>query len=161
MTPLLAARGVDCAYGARTVLAGFDLDLAPGRVVALLGANGAGKTTALRALARLHRPAAGEVRLRGEDLWRLPPRWAARRIAWLPQGEEASTPLTVEEAALLGRVPHRGWWLPYRAEDRAAVAAVLDRLGLAGLAARPLDTLSGGERPRRQPGEPQPVEHRG
>jgi iron complex transport system ATP-binding protein len=146
--PLLAAEGLRCAYGLRTVLADFDLAVPPGRVVALLGANGAGKTTALRALARLHRPAAGRVLLGGDDLWRLAPRAAARRLAFLPQGEEAAGPLTVEEAALLGRVPHRGWLAPYRADDRAAVAAVLDRLELAGLAERPLDTLSGGERRR-------------
>jgi iron complex transport system ATP-binding protein len=148
LAPLLAARGLACAYGPRTVLADFDLAVPPGRVVALLGANGAGKTTALRAFARLHRPSAGRVLLGGDDLWRLAPREAARRLAYLPQGEEAAGPLTVEEAALLGRVPHRGWLAPYRAEDRAAVAAVLARLGLAGLADRPLDTLSGGERRR-------------
>jgi iron complex transport system ATP-binding protein len=146
--PLLTATGVDCAYGARTVVTGFDLVVPAGRVVALLGANGAGKTTALRALARLHRPAAGRVLLGGDDLWRLSPRSAARRLAWLPQGDEAAGPLTVEEAALLGRVPHRGWLAPYRAEDREAVAAVLARLGLTDLADRPLATLSGGERRR-------------
>ncbi|HUO87308.1 MAG TPA: ABC transporter ATP-binding protein [Thermoanaerobaculia bacterium] len=146
--PLLAAEGVACAYGRQRVVEGFDLALLPGRVVALLGANGAGKTTALKALARLHRPTAGRVLLAGEDLWRMAPRAAARRLAYLPQGEEVAGPLTVEEAALLGRVPHRGWLMPYRAVDHAAVADVLARLALTDLAGRPLDTLSGGERRR-------------
>jgi iron complex transport system ATP-binding protein len=145
---VLVAEAVACAYGRQRVVDDFDLALAPGRVVALLGANGAGKTTALKALARLHRPTAGRVLLGGEDLWRMAPRQAAQRLAFLPQGEEIAGPLTVEEAALLGRVPHRGWLMPYRAADRQAVAGVLARLSLADLAGRPLDTLSGGERRR-------------
>jgi iron complex transport system ATP-binding protein len=144
----LAALGVACAYGAGPVLAGFDLVVEPGRLLALLGPNGAGKTTALRALARLHRPTAGRVELDGRDLWRLSPRACARRIAYLPQGEEVAWPLTVEEVALLGRVPHRGWLAPWQGADRGAVSRVLDRLGLAPLAHRPLGTLSGGERRR-------------
>jgi len=111
--PRLAAVGLACAYGERTVLHGFDLAAEPGSVTALLGPNGAGKSTALRALSRLLRPRQGAVTLDGREIWQLPRRRFVAHVAFMPQVETAGWPMTVEQVVLLGRLPHRGWLLPY------------------------------------------------
>lgn len=148
MTARLAAEGIACAYGNHTVLADFSLAAEPGTVTALLGPNGAGKSTALRALARLLRPRRGAVTLDGRDVWQLLRRAFVRHVAFVPQTEAAAWPMTVEHAVLLGRVPHRGWLLPYTPEDREALGTALRQVDLEALRARNLDTLSGGERRR-------------
>jgi iron complex transport system ATP-binding protein len=142
------AQGLACSYGQRTVLEGFDLAAEPGTVTVLLGPNGAGKSTALRALARLLPPSAGMVTLDGRQIWRLPRRSFARQVAFLPQIEVAAWPMTVEQLVLLGRLPHRGWLLPYTAQDREALSVALAQVELTDFASRYLDSLSGGERRR-------------
>lgn len=149
-TPRLAAEGVTCAYGSHVALSDFDLAVEPGTVTALLGANGAGKSTALRALARLLRPRSGRLTLDGRDLWSVPRRELARQVAFVPQSDAVAWPLTVEQVAILGRVPHRGWLLPFSADDRQALDRALSQVELLELRHRPLDTLSGGERRRAQ-----------
>ncbi|HKI04729.1 MAG TPA: ABC transporter ATP-binding protein [Thermoanaerobaculia bacterium] len=144
----LVAERIVCAYGERTVLHDFNLVAEPGTVTALLGPNGAGKSTALRALSRLLRPRAGKVTLGGEDVWRLPRRSFGRQVAFVPQSEAIAWPMTVEQVVLLGRVPHRGWLLPYSAEDRAALRTALRQVDLEDFQGRDLDSLSGGERRR-------------
>jgi iron complex transport system ATP-binding protein len=146
--PVLAARGVACSYGRRTVLQGFDLAAEPGTLTALLGPNGAGKSTALRTLSRLMRPDHGTVTLDGRDVWRLPRRELVRQISFTPQLEAVAWPMTVEQMVLLGRAPHRGWLRPYLREDREALRAALRQVELEDLGDRDLDTLSGGERRR-------------
>lgn len=148
MTPRLEATGLTCSYGDRVALRDFGLTVSRGAVVGLLGANGAGKTTALRAMARLHRPDRGRVCVRGRDLWQESPRWCARHVAYVPQTDRVFGPVTVQEVAALGRAPHRGWLLPWSAQDRRVVERILERLDLIPLRDRPLDTLSGGERRR-------------
>jgi len=132
------------------VLHGFDLAAEPGTVTALLGPNGAGKSTALRALARLLPPRQGGVSLGGRDIWRLPRSKFVRDVAFLPQEEAAAWPMTVEQVVLLGRVPHRGWLLPYSRRDREALGIALRQVGLDAMRNRNIDTLSGGERRRAQ-----------
>jgi iron complex transport system ATP-binding protein len=147
MARLVASR-ISCGYGRRMVLRDFHLAAEPGTLTALLGPNGAGKSTALRALARLLRPAAGSVTLDGEDVWRLPRRSFVRQVAFVSQTAEADWPVTVEQLVLLGRAPHRGWLLPYSAGDREALLQALRQVDLEAFRARPLNSLSGGERRR-------------
>jgi iron complex transport system ATP-binding protein len=147
-TPRLLAEGVACSYGEKTVLRDFSLTAEPGTVTALLGPNGAGKSTALRALSRLLRPRAGTVTLDGQDVWRLPRRSFGRQVAFVPQSEAVAWPMTVEQVVLLGRLPHRGWLLPYSREDHEALGTALRQVDLEGFRQRDLDSLSGGERRR-------------
>ncbi len=103
MTPLLELRDVHASYGDVQVLFGMSLSVPEGAIVALLGSNGAGKTTALRAIAGLRPPARGEILFRGQPLGRVPA--AARAelgIALVPEGRELWPQLTVEENLLLG-----------------------------------------------------------
>ena len=141
----LAAKNLTCGYGQRTVLEALSLEARAGEVLVLLGPNGAGKTTLLRALARFIRPLGGEVLLHDRDIWQFSADAASRELALMPQTERRDWPLSVEESVLLGRAPHRGWLLPYSAEDRAIVAAAIASTGLVALRERPITELSGGE----------------
>ncbi|MET9651839.1 ABC transporter ATP-binding protein [Streptomyces sp. NPDC006460] len=120
---------------------GISLDVRGGEIFGLLGPNGAGKSTLVRQLTGLMRPDSGTVELLGHDLVRHPER-AARLLAYLGQESTALDELTVALAAeTTGRL--RG--LSAR-DARAERDAVLDELGLSGLAGRPLKKLSGGQR---------------
>jgi len=122
-------------------LDGVGFALRPGEVTAICGPNGAGKSTLLQCLAGLLAPAHGAVLLDGAPFAAQAPRARARAIGYLPQHGEVAWDLSVRNLAALGRLPH--------GDDGAAhVDAALAALDLAALAARPVSTLSGGERAR-------------
>lgn len=144
----LELQGVRFGYGGHAVLDGVDLRLEPGEMVALLGPNGAGKSTLMNLAAGVLHPSAGEVRLDGTSLRRLPPRERARRVAMVAQGLGAPPAFTVREWVSLGRTPYLH---PLRGEteaDRNAVEAALRQSGASELAERMVGKVSGGERQR-------------
>ncbi len=100
---MLEVRAIDCFYGAVQVLRGFSLNIEAGEILCLLGRNGAGKTTALKAIMGLVPPKSGQVILDGEDLTRLPPHEVPRRgIGYVPQGRRLFSELTVLENLKVG-----------------------------------------------------------
>jgi ABC-type cobalamin/Fe3+-siderophores transport system ATPase subunit len=143
---VLEARGLVVDRGARRVLHGIDLRLAPGEGLALVGPNAAGKSTLVRALTGLLPPAGGTVTLKGRPLPAWPREGLARAVALVTAEDEAPPFLTVEERVMLGRYPHRGPLRPFTAEDAEAVDRALRRTGIVALGGRRLDTLSAGER---------------
>jgi len=144
----LRAEGVARAYGARAVLAGVDLVVAPGELVGLIGPNGAGKTTLVRVLSGVTPPDAGRVLLDERPLATWAPRERARAIAVVPQDPHVEFPFTVLEIVLMGRAPHLDGLGFAGARDLAIARGALARLDLHGLEHRRLDALSGGERQR-------------
>jgi lipoprotein-releasing system ATP-binding protein len=150
--PLLSARGLDRSYrtsaGEVPVLRGVDLDVAPGEMVAVVGASGVGKSTLLHVLGTLDRPDAGTLRIAGEDVLGLP---GARRCAFrnrtlgfvfqfhhlLP---EFSALENVAMPLLIGRVAV--------AEARSRARALLEEVGLGPRADHRPGALSGGEQQR-------------
>ena len=101
--PVLAVETLRLTYGAVTAVKDVSLDVSPGEVVALLGANGAGKTTMLRAISGLVRPRAGSIRFLGERIDRLSPSRIVRLgIAHCPEGRRVFGSLTVAENLRLG-----------------------------------------------------------
>ncbi|MGY0463603.1 ABC transporter ATP-binding protein [Kitasatospora sp. cg17-2] len=125
------------------------LTAAAGQVVGLVGPNGSGKSTLLRCVYRALRPAAGAVLLGGEEIHRLAPREAARRVAALPQEHSAEFDFTVAEVVGMGRLPHRrGALAGPSAADEGHCAAALGRVGAGHLADRGFLSLSGGEKQR-------------
>jgi iron complex transport system ATP-binding protein len=144
----LRARDLRLAYGDRVVVDGLDLDLPAGRITVIVGANACGKSTLLRALARLLRPAAGAVTLDGRAIHTLPTRQVAQRVGILPQSPVAPDGLTVLDLVSLGRSPHQTWWRQWSPADQEAVTAALAAMDMADLADRPVDELSGGQRQR-------------
>jgi len=138
---LLEIEELSVSYGAIPALKGISLSVEKGQIVALVGANGAGKSTTLRTISGLLRPVRGRVRFDGESLQGLKPAEIVRRgIVHSPEGRRIFTRMTVEENLRLGFYAHR------RQDPSAAFARVCalfprleERRGQLGA------TLSGGE----------------
>lgn len=147
--PVLRAEGLRLSYSpAKIVVDNLDLELPPGRVTAVIGANGSGKSTVLRALARLLRPDAGRVVLDGHDIHHARTRDIARRLGLLPQAPVSPEGITVRDLVRRGRTPHTSMWRQWSESDESALAAALEATDLTELADQPVDTLSGGQRQR-------------
>jgi branched-chain amino acid transport system ATP-binding protein len=117
--PLLEVHGLEVRYGGVRAVRGIDLDLEAGRVHVVLGANGAGKTSTLRAVCGLERKFGGQVLWQGRDVTRWAPyRLARSGLVLVPQGRRIFAPLTVEENLLLGAY----------SRSRKEAAEVLDRV---------------------------------
>jgi len=143
---ILAADAVTVAYGDRTILADVSLSLRAGERVALVGPNGAGKSTLLRVLTGVLEPRRGDVALRGEAVRTLDRKAVARQIAVVPELVQVPFAMTVREVVGLGRLPHDPPLSGPRPVDDDAVAAALERVGVAYLAERDARRLSMGER---------------
>ncbi|MFC0360317.1 cobalamin/Fe(3+)-siderophore ABC transporter ATP-binding protein [Kytococcus schroeteri] len=148
MTARLACRDLRLSYGGPEVVHGVSLDVPDGAITTLVGANGCGKSTLLRGLARLLKPAGGQVTLDGTDLHSLPTRQVATTIGLLPQQPLVPAGLTVAELVTRGRHPHRAAWRPASAADHEAVEDAMRRTDTLGVADRPVAALSGGQRQR-------------
>ncbi|MCB7137649.1 ATP-binding cassette domain-containing protein [Cellulosimicrobium marinum] len=152
----LDATRVSWAVDGRLILDGVDATAPPGAVSGLLGPNGSGKSTLLRVLAGVQAPTVphdvtrepATVRFGGDELLGLPRRRRARVLALVEQDATTDLPLTVLDAVLLGRIPHRSLLAGDSARDRDVARAALRTVGMEAFADREVATLSGGERQR-------------
>jgi len=116
-TEALSLSGVDALYGESHVLHGVSFSLNLGRVLALLGRNGAGKTTCMNAIIGFLPPRAGEIRLFGESIGRLSPETISRKgVGFVPQGRRIFPTLTVRENLVVSRQKRAGVALPWTLE---------------------------------------------
>ncbi|WP_234820405.1 ABC transporter ATP-binding protein [Mycolicibacterium goodii] len=132
----------------RPVVDGVSLRVAPGEMVAVVGPNGAGKTTLLRTIYRAQRPTAGNVLIDGADLWKLPRKRAAQRVAAVLQEMTTDFELTVYDIVAMGRTPYKRSFESDNATDREIIASALAALDIADLAHAPFGRLSGGQKQR-------------
>ena len=144
----LATRGATIAYERHVVSRDLDVDIPAGVFTAIVGPNACGKSTLLRAMARLHRPARGAVLLDGADIARLGTKDVARRVGLLPQSAVVPGGMLVRDLVARGRFPHQGLFRQWSQQDRQAVEEAMEMVGVTELAARPVDELSGGQRQR-------------
>ncbi|HEV7472206.1 ABC transporter ATP-binding protein [Pseudonocardia sp. T1-2H] len=147
-TARLRAEGLRLGYGDRVVVDHLDLEVLHGTITAVIGPNGCGKSTMLRALGRLLAPSKGHVLLDGRRIDRMPTKEVATILGILPQAPSAPEGLTVGDLVARGRHPHQTWYRQWSSDDEDAVAEALEWTGIADLAERPLDELSGGQRQR-------------
>jgi zinc transport system ATP-binding protein len=144
--PVIAMRQVRADLGSRPVLRGIDLTVHRGEVVALLGANGSGKSTAVRSVIGQVATAAGEIELFGTPHRHFRD-WA--RVGYVPQRTTAAggVPATVTEIVFSGRLSRTRFGL-FRKADREAVRRALELVGMADRAKDSVDALSGGQHQR-------------
>ncbi|MGW2212843.1 metal ABC transporter ATP-binding protein [Streptomyces sp. NPDC001781] len=144
--PVLTLRDVRAELGGRPVLRGVDLGVRPGEVVALLGANGSGKSTAVRTAIGQVPATSGTVELFGTPL-RSFREWA--RVGYAPQRTSAAggVPATVSEVVSSGRLARTRFGF-FRKTDRDAVERALELVGMADRAGDSVTALSGGQHQR-------------
>jgi iron complex transport system ATP-binding protein len=123
------------------------VEVGAGHIVCVLGPNGAGKTTLLRVASGRLSPRSGDVRLLGAPIAALDRAAIARVMAVVEQTQEPSG-FSVREVVAMGRAPHQGTWMRAQAGDAGLIDGALRRCDLEGLAARPMNQLSGGEQKR-------------
>jgi iron complex transport system ATP-binding protein len=144
----LSGEHLRLAYDSLQVADDLSVTIPPGRITVIIGANACGKSTLLRALARLLKPKAGVVFLDGEDIHRMPTKDVAMRLGILPQAPIAPDGIKVVDLVARGRYPHQKWFRQWSDEDEEAVAEAMLATGTVDLASRPVDELSGGQRQR-------------
>lgn len=142
---MIELRDLTVGYGGQPVLSHVDLAFKAGEVTVLIGPNGCGKTTLIRAALGLHPAMGGQVLVDGVDLAALSPKEVARKAAYLAQSRSVPN-ITAGRMVLHGRFPYLGYPRRYRPEDRAAARLALERVGAADLVHRPMPELSGGQR---------------
>lgn len=145
---MLCANDVSIAYENRMIVESLNLEIREGEITTIIGPNGCGKTTLLRALSRLMSPVKGAVLLEGQDIHSMQTTAVARKMGLLSQQAETPDHITVAELVARGRYPHQKFLQPPTKEDTEAVEKALQLIGMVELRDRAVDELSGGQRQR-------------
>ena len=144
----LEVRDLSVFVRRRRIVSDVSLDVASGEFVALLGPNGCGKSTTLRAIYRLNRRYSGQVLWDGREGRQIPRREFAQRVAVVSQFNDIAFDFTAREVAAMGRAPHLRALARETSRDASVVDDALEMVDMARLANRPFASLSGGERQR-------------
>ena len=134
--------GIAFSYGSMRVLDGVSFAVNVDEVVSILGPNGVGKTTLIKCIDKVIKPASGYVSIEGLDLHRMSKKDIAKNVGYVAQRSETSK-TTVFDSVLLGRKPHFDWNATEK--DVRLAGRVIHLLGLDGLALKYVDEISGGE----------------
>jgi iron complex transport system ATP-binding protein len=147
MSPALCVSSLGVRLGSRDVLDSVSFELEAGEFVGLIGPNGVGKSTLLKAIMGFV-ARNGTITRKGEALEALSPKERARSFSYLPQEREVSWPITVQSLVALGRAPHRRGFAPLGDADWRIIESAIDIMDLDELRGRSAQELSGGERAR-------------
>ncbi|POX44573.1 ABC transporter [Streptomyces sp. Ru72] len=144
----LCADDVTLAYDQRVIAERLSVEIPDNSFTVIVGPNACGKSTLLRALSRMLKPARGRVLLDGQVIQSMPAKKVARTLGLLPQSSLAPDGITVADLVGRGRYPHQGLLRQWSGEDERVVKESMARTGVAELADRYVDELSGGQRQR-------------
>ncbi|MEU3158581.1 ABC transporter ATP-binding protein [Streptomyces griseoincarnatus] len=144
----LSAENVTLAYEQRVIAEQLSVEIPDRSFTVVVGPNACGKSTLLRALSRMLKPAEGRVLLDGQAIHSLPAKKVARTLGLLPQSSIAPDGITVGDLVARGRYPHQSLLRQWSSEDERVVRESMARTGVADLAERYVDELSGGQRQR-------------
>ncbi|MGA9532828.1 MAG: heme ABC transporter ATP-binding protein [Anaerolineales bacterium] len=148
MSPALTLNDVSLGYPDRLVLTDISLEVEAGEVFAIVGPNGVGKSTLIKAASGILPLQAGRIEVDGGQVTEWSPDQRARRIAVVPQATHVPPAFSARQVVAMGRTPYLGWLEREGPADRAQTEAALERTATMELAERPMGELSGGERQR-------------
>ncbi|KRQ86300.1 putative siderophore transport system ATP-binding protein YusV [Caloramator mitchellensis] len=145
---IITTENLTIAYDDVEIVKDLNLRIPEGQITAIIGANGCGKSTILKTIARVHKPKKGNILLKGENIIEKQPKEIAKVMAFLPQSPIAPKGLSVEDLVSYGRFPYQRGFGSLSREDKDAIKWALEVVGMDKLKERPLDELSGGQRQR-------------
>lgn len=142
---MIQLRDFSIGYGSRMLLDRVNTSFGKGRLTALIGRNGTGKSTLLRAIAGLNRRYSGEVLLNGRSISGMLPQELAKTLAFVTTERARIPNLRCEDVVAIGRAPYTNWIGRMQAIDREIVTEAIRSVGMEGYALRTMDTMSDGE----------------
>jgi len=144
----LKISGIDCYYGSIKALDNVNFSVREGEFIGILGPNGSGKTTALRAISRTLKPRVGTIFLDDENIYDIENREVAKNVAVVPQESISTFDFTTLDIVLMGRNPYIDRFRQESKEDLAIAKRVMELTNTWSFAERPVNELSGGEKQR-------------
>ena len=133
---VLSVRNLCAGYRNYRILDGISLDIQQGKIYSIIGPNGCGKTTLIRAMSRNLRPESGEVLLDGRNIFRTNTKLVAQKMAVLCQNDTSMSDITVKTLVEYGRYAHKKWWAGSDTDDKSIVEWAIDRTGMTKLQSR-------------------------
>lgn len=144
----IATESLAIAYEDHLIVDDLDMQIPQGKITTIIGPNGCGKSTVLKAVGRILKPKNGMVYLNGDDITHLSTKEVAQKMAILPQSPQAPAGLTVGELVAYGRFPHQRGFGKLKPEDKNIIQWALEVTKLTELETTAVDNLSGGQRQR-------------
>ncbi|WP_302632214.1 ABC transporter ATP-binding protein [uncultured Clostridium sp.] len=144
----ISVKNLSVAYENNTIIEDLSLSIPKGKISIIIGANGCGKSTFLKTLARINKPKAGEIFINKKDIKKINEKNIAKEVAFLPQGPVCPSGLTVRELVAFGRFPHQKLIGGLNSHDKEVIDWAIEETGLAEFANREVENLSGGQRQR-------------
>lgn len=142
----LSLYDVAIGYGVKVVASGISADIEPGQLVCLIGKNGSGKSTLFKTIACFQPALAGKITIDGRDISEMKRSEMAQMVGVVLTERPESQEMSVREMVAMGRSPYTGFFGNMNAHDREVVQEAINRVGIATLAERKVNTLSDGER---------------
>ncbi len=143
---MLQVEDLHVGYGGTEIVRGATFSVEEGEYACIIGANGCGKTTTLKAVLGLHKATSGSVLIDGRTTHGMSERELARSFAYIPQVHRPPFPFSVADVVLMGRTPHLASMSRASAHDRSVAFDAMERMGVLHLASRSYTELSGGQR---------------
>jgi iron complex transport system ATP-binding protein len=144
----IRANNLTLSYGDYIVLKDINITIPKNKITILVGSNGCGKSTFLKTLARLLKPAAGNVLLGDSNIFEKPSKEIAKELAILTQSPSAPDDLTIFNLVKQGRYPYQSWFSQWSREDERIVNYALEKTGLLDIKDKKISDLSGGQKQR-------------
>ena len=144
----IRTENLNISYGNLDIVKNLNLEIPKGKITTIIGANGCGKSTILKTIARILTPKSGEIFINEKNIKNQSSKDLAKNMAVLPQSPQAPKGLTVEELIAYGRFPHQRGFGRLKEEDEDIVTWALEVTGIKEFRDRPIEALSGGQRQR-------------
>lgn len=148
METILEVKDIHVSISGKVIIPSINLTLKKGKVYSIIGPNGCGKTTLIRAISRNLRPSRGEVFLNGRNIFKQKSKDVAKIMAVLSQTHDTMNDVSVRQLVSYGRFAYKSWWAGSKEEDTKIIEDSLKKTGMKEFEHRKIITLSGGERQR-------------